>query len=218
MQWFITWWNEMGLISQVFLCAAVPATIVMLLQTILLMFGAGFGGGADADGDVDADFDDGDFDIDDAADGGDAEFDPGLRIFTVRGLVAFFAIGGWVGVVAVEAGIGTALSIVLALVAGIVALILSALFIKWALKMQDSGNIDIRNAIAHTGTVYIPIPSGRTSTGRVTLVLQGRYVEIDAVTDSEETLKTGTTVQITGVMNENCLVVRPTVNSNALKQ
>lgn len=217
MQWLANWWSEISVVTQVFLCAAIPATLIMLIQTVMMLFGMGFGGDADGDG-VDFDGAD-DFDIADGLDAADdfelpsgdadVDFDPGLRIFSVRGLVAFFAIGGWVGVVATEGGLTVTLSAVLAFVAGFAALVFAALIVKWALKLQDSGNINPANAIAHTGTVYIPIPQNRLQTGRITLLLQGRYVELDAVTDSDFTIKTGTAVQVTGVVSGSCLVVRP---------
>ena len=44
------------------------------------------------------------------------EFDHSLRIFTLRGLVAFFAVFGWSGLVMLKGGLGTVVSIFLALV------------------------------------------------------------------------------------------------------
>lgn len=212
MQGFVTWWGEINTAAQVFLCAAIPATLIMLIQTILMLFGMGFGGGEDSDG-IDFDGDDVEISDDFETDTGDVgvEYDPGLRIFTVRGMVAFFAIGGWVGVVSVQGGLSVVLSSILALAAGSAALVFAAMIIKWALRMQDSGNINPVNAIAHTGTVYIPIPPNRAAAGRVTLLLQGRYVEMSAVTDLDTPIKTGTTVLVTGVLGGSSLVVRPAV-------
>ena len=41
------WWNALPLIEQVFYIIAIPSTLILLLQTILLLFGVG--GGHDAD-------------------------------------------------------------------------------------------------------------------------------------------------------------------------
>ena len=57
----LEWWNWLSLISRVLAWIAVPATAVMLLQTILLLIGIGGGG--------DSDFD---------ADGGEVDFDTGI--------------------------------------------------------------------------------------------------------------------------------------------
>jgi len=133
----------------------------------------------------------------------------GLRVFTVRGFVAFFAVGGWTGLAVWDGTRSEALTLGCAVALGTAALVFAAFVIKWMLKLQDSGNIDPRNAIASMATVYIPIPPARAESGRVTLLLQERYVEMEAVTDSERTLKTGETVQVVGVVGKGTLITRP---------
>ncbi|MDR0445420.1 MAG: hypothetical protein LBH17_00030 [Oscillospiraceae bacterium] len=227
MAWFSAWWAELGVFGQALVCAALPATVVMLIQTALLLFGGAFGDDgdsdfspeADADADFDADFDaDSDMDADFDGDA-DGDFDSGsndygrasshsgdgLRVFTVRGIVAFLAIGGWTGVALLRVGEGIAFFG--AIIAGTAALLFAALMVKWVLKLQASGNLSLANAVEHTATVYIPIPPERSATGRVTMLLQGRFAELEAVTDSDTPLKTGESVQVVGVLGESCLIV-----------
>ena len=48
----LAWWNSLTILEQVFACIAIAATVVLIIQSILLLFGIGFGGGeADAGGD-----------------------------------------------------------------------------------------------------------------------------------------------------------------------
>jgi hypothetical protein len=217
MEAILSWWENLALFGQILACMAVPATVVMVIQTVLLIFGGAFshgdgldldadGADFDADGDVDLDGDvpDGNFDSDhDIAHGAD-----GLRMFTVRGVIAFFAIGGWVGLAVWAATRNPAVSALCACISGGAALVLSAYIIKWSLKLQESGNISARNAIGAIATVYIPIPAQRAGPGHVTLTLQERFVEMEAVTDSAEPLKTGRQVQVVGVVGENRLIVK----------
>ena len=184
--------------------AAIPMTIVMILQAILMMIGAGFGDGAT---DVDSDYD-----IDDSASASDASScgnSSVLRIFTVRGIVAFFALGGWAGLAAITAGIPPLWSIQIALLAGVAALLVAAVVMRLVLRMQSSGNLDLRNAISHTGDVYITIPPLRSRRGKITMLLQERFVELDAVTDSTTAIKPKTKVEVIGLDGIDCLVVRP---------
>ena len=58
------WWNSLTGLQQIFACIGIPATLVLVVQTILLLFG--IGDGSDADVDIDPDG----FDISDAGDGG----------------------------------------------------------------------------------------------------------------------------------------------------
>lgn len=231
MEWFLNWWNALNLLQQSFAVVAIPATVMLVLQTILLLLGLGGGHdadhgefaddhsglGHDVDHDMDHDVDhvfDHDFDHDaDHADGHNGH-DPahhaaGLRIFTVRGLVAFFAVGGWLGIALAETTLTAPLVIAIAFAGGTAALLLTAWFIKWSLSLQEQGNLDLRGAVGKTAQVYIPIPAGGKSTGKVTLNLQERYVELSAVTTAGRSLHTDEMVKVTGVMNQNLLVVRP---------
>ena len=52
------WWNALNLLQQIFLCAAIPFTIVLIIQTILTFIGIGGHGDTDtADMDSNTDFD-----------------------------------------------------------------------------------------------------------------------------------------------------------------
>lgn len=209
MEWFSTWWNSLGTLGQIFATAAIPATVVMVLQTVLLLIGfAGHDGECDHDlshDSVDLSHEaDADHDVHDGAHHMD-----GLRLFTVRGIVAMLAIGGWTGVALCDAGVGSVLSSVIAIIAGLAALFLAAYVIKLSLKLQDDGNFNIKNAVAHTATVYIPIPPSREGTGKITMNLQERFVELDAMTDHGEKLPTGAMVQVVSVTDKNEVIVRP---------
>ena len=197
---FTQWWQGLGLIGQIMACAAIPMTIVMFLQLLLMIIGVGFG--SDSDGDMDGDG------VDDG--GNDGSSNPDLaRIFTVRGIVAFFALGGWAGLAALTAGIPLIWSIQISLLSGVAALLLASIVIRLALRMQDSGNININNALAQTGEVYITIPPLRENTGKVTMLLQERFVELEAVTDNDTEIKPKTKVEVIGVLDKECLVVKP---------
>ena len=66
----------------------------------------------------------------------------------------------------------------------------------------------MRNAIGANAKVYIPIPEQGHGEGKVTLYVQGRYAECDAVTTEPELLRTGTTVRIVDVRNGVLVVER----------
>lgn len=223
---FITdWWTGMNILQQSFALVAIPATVMLFLQTIMLLLG--IGGSHDTDSHTDGHFgdshddfadnihlgDDADFaddlSIDHPEHIGHAHHDAGLRLFTVRGIIAFFSVGGWLGVVLGETKLHTSLVILISLLSGLISLIVTALILKWSLKLQDSGNIDIRGALGKTAQVYIPIPANGKSFGKVTFVLQDRYVEYSAITQHSETLKTDSLVKITGIINQSTLIVKP---------
>ncbi|MBQ8249640.1 MAG: hypothetical protein IJY93_07150 [Clostridia bacterium] len=194
------WWDSLTGLQQVFACIGIPATLVLVVQTVLLMFGIGDGDGADADVDPDG------FDIGEAASG-----DDGLTLFTVRGIVSLFCVAGWSGIVFVDLGLGNTLSIFLALICGIAAMIGIAYLMKAVLKLQSSGNIQIGLALGKVGEVYIPIPPKGEGRGKINITLQDRFVEVDAISGSDEGFKTGDTVRVVSADESGLVVVEKVV-------
>ena len=39
----LTWWNNLDAFARVFACIAVPSTLILVVQTVLLLFGLGGG-------------------------------------------------------------------------------------------------------------------------------------------------------------------------------
>lgn len=195
----VEWWNSLSPLAHVFAYAAIPATVVLFLQTILLLFGMGFG-------DADADFDAGDgadFDTNDVSDV------TGLRLFSVRGIVAFFAVGGWLGIVMESTSVPPVVSVIVSLLGGIAALVCVALLFKWAFKLQESGNAVYSTAVGKNAEVYIRIPEKRTGKGKINVMVSEKLVEADAVTDCDYDIKPGCQVTVEAVEDENTFVVRP---------
>ncbi len=209
------WWDSLTPISQVFACIAVPATIVLLIQTILMLIGIGSEAGDGFDG-PDADLDT-DVDIDDA-DGVfgheilDGDPDPlgldGLRVFTVRGIIAFLVVFGWVGILMDSGGSALWLTLPIAAVCGFAMMLFLALLMRWVMKLRSDGNLDNRNALGVAGKVYLTVPPSRRGEGKVNLLLQGSYVERNAVTDEDAPIPTGSEIVVIGVSGQTTLVVK----------
>ena len=84
--------------------------------------------------------------------------------------------------------------------------------IHLALRLQHSGNVRIDNAIGNTGEVYIPIPASKSGSGKINIIIQDRFTEIDAVTSADRIIKTGEPVTVMGVESEGVLIVVPKEN------
>ena len=192
------WWNSLTGLQQIFACIGIPATLVLVVQTILLLFG--IGDGSDADMDIDPDG----FDISDAGDGG-------LVLFSIRGIVAMFCVAGWAGVVFVDLGLAPIPAVLLAILCGVAALFGIAYLMKAVLKLQSNGNIQIGGAVGKTGEGYIPIPAKGQGRGKINLTLQDRFIEVDAITRAEEPLKTGETVRVVSTDEAGLVVVERVV-------
>lgn len=194
---------------------AFPATALLLIQMVLTLLGLGHDADADMDLTIDVDGD-GIPDIPDisAADAAsigdqDAGFGAGLQLFSLRGIIALFAVGGWAGLALLRGGMDRGLAVLLAIAAGALAMVLTALILKSFLRLQYNGTLDVRNAVGLSGTVYLTIPPARSETGKVTLLLQERLTQLDAVTDCEVPIKTGAEVVVIGVSGKTTLIVQP---------
>lgn len=198
------WWESLSTPEHFFYYVAIPATVVLVIQTILTFMGGlelngdfDIGGGIDLDMELDAD---GDFDLEEAA-------TADLKLFSVRGIVAFFTLFGWVGVVLLDKKVPLIVTVGIAILSGGVAMYLIAWIFRQMYKLQESGNIDIVNAEGKDGEVYLTIPKYRSGVGKVQMVVQGRLIEIDAVTDDEEGLVTGTKISVITTLKDNKVVV-----------
>ena len=212
----VEWFQSMTLAGQIFACVAIPSTLVLLIQTVLMAIGVGSesDGFADeipdgdvADADVPDDVSDGVFGTNEVSDVVDNAGLDGLRIFTFRGVIAFLVVFGWVGVLMDHAGCQLWLTALVATLCGAAMMIVMSLLIRAVMKLRDDGNADNRNAIGVSGKVHLFIPAKRRGDGKVHLMLQGSYVERDAVTDDEEAIPTGSEVTVIGLSGQTTLVV-----------
>lgn len=183
-------WQSWTLLQRICFCVAVLFTLVLIVQIILMMVGG--------DGDVDLDGDgipDTDLDIDD-----------GFALFTVKGLIAFFAVGGWMGFAFGGGFIHVAWAIVIAVASGVLAFFGIGLLLYWISKLAVNGTVDIGNAVGQTAEVYLTIPAKCAATGKITVQVQGRLMELDAMTESEEPIKTGAKVTVVRTDSNTCFV------------
>ena len=208
----IDWWNSLDLAAQIFYCIAIPASVILLIQTVLTFIGIGDGAEADADADVDipddADTPDGVFGGDTVTETHDFVGLEGLRVLTLRGIIAFFVVFGWVGVVMDSFDIKLYITIPVAFVCGVAIMFVLALIFRSLMKLRNNGNIDNKNAIGVSGKVYLTVPPSRQGQGKVQIIVQGAFVEREAVTDDPSPIPTGSEVVVIGISGQTDLIVK----------
>lgn len=149
------------------------------------------------------------FDTDTIADAGHSSRGAamfGLRLLSLRSIIAFFAIGGWVGYTAAYE-LPWYYALLIAIVCGFAAACLMA----WAMlsleKLQANGTIDPDNAVGLIGTVYLTVPPARSGKGKINILIQERYAEYEAITDSPDPLPTSTEIKVLKHVGSNLLLV-----------
>lgn len=194
----LEYWNSLSDLTRFFYYLAVPATVVLVIQTVLVILGIG---GSDSDVDVDTDFDtdlEG-ADVDTVDDLAESAASSGFRMFTVKGVVAFFAIFGWVGIVMSTSGKGVVLTSLVSVIAGFGAMALVAFIFYSMSKLQYDGTFDYKDTVGCEGKVYIPLPASGKGTGKVQLTAGERFLELTAMTEEDAAIPTGTMVKIVRV-------------------
>ena len=192
------WWESLTSFQQIMFVIAVSSSAVMLIFLVLMLIGVD---GSDFDGvdvpDLDVDF------LNDEPLSGIG----GLRILTLKGVLAFLSIGAWSAYLFAEM-MRPIFASLIGIVLGFVAAYLQALAYQAMMKLESSGNIDYNNAVGKTGTVYMRVPKLKSGKGKVTLVIQERYAEVDAVTEEEEDILPKTSIVIIGLLDPTTLIVK----------
>ena len=183
------WWNSLGLTMQIFYCVAIPATLIIVIQTILLMIGIGHGGEgvefSDTSGidgldvpdvsDIPTDVPDmpGAHAIDGCdhtviGDGSNPSDFGTMQLFTLQGIMTFLCVFGWAGVICTSLGLHVAISIVIALVLGFLAMLGVAKVLQLTKKLTQDGSLDVRRLLGEKGRVLVRV-SGTEPLVRVML-------------------------------------------------
>lgn len=193
MQWYL----EMSVLEQVYFWIAAVASVFLVVQIVMMLFSFG-GGDFDADGDVDG------FD-------GDGDSDGGLSFFSVKGLTAFFALGGWCGFAAATYLDNVWLPILISVFTGTAALLGVGFAMRGLSKLQCEGTLVPEKLVGQSATVYVSVPPARGGRGKITLTAQGKYMELDAMTDSSDRLAVDEQVEISAMEGDCCIVKKKTV-------
>ena len=177
-----------------FLACTTLGGVILAAQTILGLLGFG----ADAP----------ELDLD--AEVGGSSVADGLDLLSVRALSAGTAFYGVGGLAALGAGWPALVAASAALVPGVLALVGTAWLSRLMLRLESDGSLRIENAVGAAGTVYLTIPGAGAGQGRVQFPLQGRTVDLRAVTRENQPIPTGTPVIVVEVIDGDTVEVIPT--------
>lgn len=196
------WWASLGIAAQVFYCIAIPSTIVIIIQTFLLLIGAGGDSASTEMPDV-TDIPDGG--IHDGTAGDAADFGT-MQLFTLQGIMTFLCVFGWTGVICLSLGLHVAIAVVVGIVLGFLAMLGVAKLIQLSAKLTQSGNIELVKLLGEKCRVYIPIPADASGQGKVTVSTGERFIELEAMTDDRELIPTGVEVRIIDIRGDVLIV------------
>lgn len=190
-------------------CLAIPSSLFGVVITLLTLLGAGEG---EVDLDTEVEFET-DVELETDADL-DTEAEPhGLalaRYFSLKNIVLFFMGFSWTGIVGLRGGRPAGPSALLGLLVGLILAFSFMKLFRWISGLNQSGNLSaqaVYTTIGNRGKVYLPLPAGKSGSGKIMVEIQGRLRELPAMVEGEG-LPTGTPVRVVGV-DESVLIVEP---------
>jgi hypothetical protein len=176
--------------QDVFLLTLALGAVVLVVQIALDLFGVGHVHSGDG--------------------GLHAHSGDGLDLLSVRtisaGALLFGAIGMWLR----ASGIPLLFTFPAALLAGGAAAVGTAFLTRQMMRFESSGSLQLENAVGQPGTVYLPIPPQQQGFGKVHFALQGRTVELRAVSRENNLLPTGASIIVVSVVDNDTVEVTPT--------
>lgn len=174
---------------------AVIGCTILVVQVILQV--VGLEGDADADVDIDADIDG------DVSGHGNLFF----GFLSFKALVAFVGIFGLTGLMLAESDMSTGMRALYATLAGFAAMVVVGYMMRALHSLGHSGTLKLTNALGRQGSVYLRIPGSGGGRGKITIEIQGRSVELAAVTDGDD-IQTGALVQVVEVLGDETVKVQ----------
>ena len=216
------WWENLSPLLRVLYCIAIPSTLVLVLQFILTMIGGHSDAGIDASDtsglDMDADTMMADLDgngIPDVLENPDmAQFTDGgnpadfgnLRFLSLQTVITFLTSFSWVAIIFVSSGLAAPLAVGIGVGCGLLMMLIVAKMVQMSRKLAENGAINLKNAIGETATVYVTVPAKGEGSGKITMQLQGRFGEFDAVSADNSTFDSGKQVLVTDVVGDTLVV------------
>lgn len=232
-QWrcVLMWWETLSTLQQAMFIIACALTALLVVQIVMMFVGAAQSGGdglteMGGAGDVGDVGDIGDVgDAGDVGDIGDADADVGggddpdlsggmgggalfgMKLLSLRSILAFFVMFAWL-CYTMCFFVDWYIALIISIAGGMAAACGMAGALVAMEKLQDNGMLVPENAVGKIGTVYLTIPPSRSGRGKVNILVQERYAEYEAVTDSDEPLPTGSAIKVIKHDGGNVLLVK----------
>ncbi|WP_372753081.1 hypothetical protein [Labilibaculum sp.] len=186
------WWSAMEMVEKIFWGISIPFSLLFLIQIVLTFIGGDFDD-VSAEGDADLAIE------------GDVGID--FQFISLKNMIAFFAVFGWTGIICMDMGLSAGVSTLIATLAGLLMMLIMASILYFMGKLIEEGTLNINNSIGKTGNVYLTVPANRKGMGKVQIEVQGLQT-LDAITDNDSDISTGSLIQVVEVLNDQILVVK----------
>jgi len=193
----VEWWQSLSLDNQWFFGAAAFFSVLFLWQFIASLTGLGDHGSMDVSAHMDVDVGASPHDVTDAA--------AGFHYISVRSVLAFLTLFSWAAALYRASNTSMEWTLLLAMIWGLVGMTVVTIVVNQLRKLQEVGNIRMRNCVGARGTVYLDIPAG--GQGEVRVQISGVVSVVKARSADGEPIKAGTEVHVCRLLDETTVEV-----------
>lgn len=182
-------WQGLTSIGKIFWIVAIVSSLAFLIMIVITLFF----GDTDVDGHLE----------------GDVSVGEGFSgfILNVKSIISFLLMFGWAGVVGMSITSSMFWVIFISFVFGILGMLIAAGILYAATRLTYSGTLDLNNSIGKTGTVVLSIPAKMNGKGQVQVIIQNSLRTLEAVTEENFDLPSGTEIQVIDITDNNVLKV-----------
>lgn len=187
------WYNSLDPVLKVYWGIAIFASVIFIAQTVLSFIGIG-----DFDTDVDVDADPSPDALDDAG---------AMHLLSIRNIVYFLLGVGWTGVSLWNTIENRILLAIAAILVGCLFVAIFIVLFRQMMKLQHNGAFDINDAVGKTVDVYLRIPAAGQGMGKVQVSFNGSIQELDARSNDDDIIPSGSKVRVLEVIDHSVLIV-----------
>jgi membrane protein implicated in regulation of membrane protease activity len=134
--------------------------------------------------------------------------DSPFQLFSLRNMINFLLGFGWGGVAFYDSIESKGLLIFVSLLVGTVFVALFFFLIIQILKLTEDNTFHQENLIGKVGEVYLTIPAKMSGKGKIIISLNGTSHELQAMTESEESIPSNHSVRVVYIYDETLIVAK----------
>lgn len=136
----------------------------------------------------------------------DIEEASNLAYFSVQNIAAFSLLFGFAGLLMLHSTSSEIISLIVAIIAGIIMVFANTKLINAIYKLKSSGNEKKISSLLNIGTVYLTIPAN--GVGQIEVEVSGRWRVCDAISANHEEIKTGEKIKVVNVDKDGIMSVQ----------
>ncbi len=131
------------------------------------------------------------------------------NFFTFKNIAAFLSMFGWVTISSLYQGFSLLTAATIGAFSGIILMAVMSFLFYFTQKLKENQTPESPQDINSTGEVIRDIGRKRSSTGQIKIYVDGVQKIMDAMTDFEHDVKTGTKIRIESVTAGGIFIIKP---------